>query len=106
MNDARYKLRRFVAAALASSVAVPAFAQNTQTANAGAEATSQGVELSEVIVTARRVEERLQDVPISITVFNQEQLTNRNVINASDLAAYKGGDVQQIVGRLKTAGNC
>jgi hypothetical protein len=25
---------------------------------------------------------------------------------ASDLAAYKGGNVQQIVGRLKTAGNC
>jgi iron complex outermembrane receptor protein len=88
MNDARYKLRRFVAAALASSVAVPAFAQNTQTANAGAEAPSQGVELTEVIVTARRVEERLQDVPISITVFNQEQLSNRNVVNAADLAAY------------------
>jgi iron complex outermembrane recepter protein len=88
MNDARYKLRRFVAAALASSVAVPAFAQNTQMANAGAEAPGQGVELTEVIVTARRVEERLQDVPISITVFNQEQLTNRNVVNASDLAAY------------------
>ena len=29
---------------------------------------------SDIIVTARRVEERLQDVPISITVFNQEQL--------------------------------
>ena len=28
----------------------------------------------EIIVTARRVEERLQDVPISITVFNQKQL--------------------------------
>jgi iron complex outermembrane receptor protein len=42
----------------------------------------------DIIVTARRVEERLQDVPISITVFNQQQLTNRNIINASDLATY------------------
>src|SRR3984885_10886929 len=88
MNDARYKLRRFVAAALASSVAGSAFAQNSQTANAGAEAPSQGVELTEVIVTARRVEERLQDVPISITVYNQEQLNNHNVVNAADLAAF------------------
>ena len=42
--------------------------------------------LEEVIVTARRTEERLQDVPISITVFNQEQLSRNNVTNAVDLA--------------------
>jgi iron complex outermembrane receptor protein len=45
-------------------------------------------DLNEIIVTARRVEERLQDVPISITVFNQQQLEDRNVVNAQDLAAY------------------
>ena len=44
--------------------------------------------MSEIIVTARRVEERLQDVPISITVFNQQQLSQQNVINSSDLAAF------------------
>jgi iron complex outermembrane receptor protein len=44
--------------------------------------------ISEVIVTARRVEERLQDVPISITVFNQDQLTTRNVASGTDLATY------------------
>ncbi|WP_343888388.1 TonB-dependent receptor plug domain-containing protein, partial [Sphingomonas oligophenolica] len=42
----------------------------------------------DVIVSARRVDERLQDVPISITVFNQQQLTSRNVVNAQDLATY------------------
>ena len=89
MYDGRFVLRRYVAAALAMGAAVPVFAQNTQSANAGAEAPSgQGVELTEIIVTARRVEERLQDVPISISVFNQEQLTNHNVVNAADLAAF------------------
>jgi iron complex outermembrane receptor protein len=44
--------------------------------------------IEQVVVTARRREERLQDVPISITVFNQQQLSNHNIINASDLAAY------------------
>ncbi|MET0364159.1 MAG: TonB-dependent receptor [Sphingobium sp.] len=41
-----------------------------------------------IVVTARRTEERLQDVPISITVFNQQQLSNRNVVNSQDLATY------------------
>ena len=43
---------------------------------------------NDIIVTARRVEERLQDVPISITAFNQDQLNNRNVVSARDLAQY------------------
>src|SRR5580693_558953 len=51
-------------------------------------ARSQESGLSEIIVTARRVEERLQDVPISITVFNQQQLNNRNIVNAQDLAGF------------------
>ena len=41
-----------------------------------------------IIVTARRTEEPLQDVPISIAVYSQEQLTNRNVTNAADLANF------------------
>jgi iron complex outermembrane receptor protein len=47
-----------------------------------------GSTLNEVVVTARRVEERLQDVPISITVYNQEQLASRNIVSTIDLAAY------------------
>src|ERR1700750_920814 len=43
---------------------------------------------NDIIVTARRVEERLQDVPISITVFNQQSLTNRNIVSAGDIATY------------------
>jgi iron complex outermembrane receptor protein len=41
-----------------------------------------------IIVTARRKQELLQDVPISVTVFNQEQLTKRNVVSTSDLVNY------------------
>lgn len=45
-------------------------------------------EFADIVVTARRVEERLQDVPISMTVFNQAQLDQRNIVSTSDLAAY------------------
>jgi len=43
---------------------------------------------SDIIVTARRVDERLQDVPISITVFSQNQISERNIITPADLATY------------------
>jgi iron complex outermembrane receptor protein len=95
MDDGSYVFRLGLVAALGSlCIAGPTFADDAaggadETAPPPAAAqTSSAPELSEIIVTARRVEERLQDVPISITVFNQEQLTNRNVVNASDLALY------------------
>ena len=44
-----------------------------------------------VIVTARRTEERLQDVPISISVVNQEQLNKANITTAQDLARVVPG---------------
>jgi iron complex outermembrane receptor protein len=45
-------------------------------------------ELEEILVTARRKQESLQDVPISITVFDQQALDERNVISAADLVKY------------------
>lgn len=50
--------------------------------------TSDSTDLETVVVTARRMEERLQDVPISITVYNQQQLSNRNITSPVDLATY------------------
>jgi iron complex outermembrane receptor protein len=44
--------------------------------------------LGEVVVTARRMEERLQDVPISISVLNQRELKNQNISYSTDLANY------------------
>ncbi len=42
----------------------------------------------EVIVTARRTEEVIQNVPISMTVFNQDMLNERNVTSGADLINY------------------
>jgi iron complex outermembrane recepter protein len=67
----------FAATALATVLTTPAFAQADDGASTG-----------DIIVTARRTEERLQDVPISITVYNQQQLDNRNVTTATELAIY------------------
>ena len=67
-----------IATALGLVLALPAQAEtNPDDAGAG---------VADIIVTARRVEERLQDVPISITVLNQQQLADRNILNTEDLA--------------------
>ena len=95
-----------VMSALALIQAAPAFADPAaadQAAPANA-AKASDVGLSDVIVTARRVEERLQDVPISISVFNQQQLNNLNVVSTQDLAAYTPSvSVNNNFGSLNTA---
>jgi iron complex outermembrane recepter protein len=60
---------------------------HAQTAAAESPPVASGTDaLSEIIVTARRTAERLEDVPISITVFAQEDLSRTNVVDAVDLA--------------------
>jgi iron complex outermembrane receptor protein len=58
---------------VALALSAPAIAQD-EAGEAEAESGS-----GDIIVTARRTEERLQDVPISITVFNQEAIDNRTI---------------------------
>ncbi|MFT3965296.1 MAG: TonB-dependent receptor [Sphingobium sp.] len=67
-------------------VTTPTVAQ-TERRPAGPEEADQEMG-GDVVVTARRVEERLQDVPISITAFTQTQLTDRNIVSAGDIATY------------------
>ena len=70
----------FATTAMGFVLSSPAFGQDTQSAGYSDDAT--------IIVTARRIEESLQDVPISISVFNQEQLDNRNITTATELGTY------------------
>jgi len=65
------------------SMAAPAMAQD-----AGEPQATEDAGIGDIIVTARRSEERLQDVPISITVLDNETLSKRNIVNTTDLGAY------------------
>jgi outer membrane receptor protein involved in Fe transport len=71
-----------VAAALASTAAPRAVALD---AAAPAEATSSGA-LQEVVVTARKREENLQTVPISVDVFTQKEVQNLGITQFDDYA--------------------
>lgn len=72
----------FAATALSAAWSMPVMAQES----GEAPATS-----NDIIVTAQRVEQRLQDVPISITVLDQSQLDNNNISNMKDLATVTPG---------------
>lgn len=72
----------FAGVASLQAITLPAVAQDTAT---GVSAMSDS---DVIIVTARRTEENLQDVPISITVLSDEAIAKRNVFNAGDLGAY------------------
>jgi iron complex outermembrane receptor protein len=65
---------------LSIGYATPARAQQ------GAQATaSGGAELEEIVVTARRREERIQTVPIAISAFSQDTLKKNNIVSVEDL---------------------
>ena len=74
-----------------AAAATPAAQEPAAVAAPDAQAGGASDDIGEVIVTARRIEEKLQDVPISITVFNQDQLSDLNVTSATDLAAFTPG---------------
>jgi iron complex outermembrane receptor protein len=53
--------------------------------------TSEPIGLEEIIVTARRRAENVQDVPIAVNVISQEALTNQDIRTFSDLEALTPG---------------
>jgi iron complex outermembrane receptor protein len=70
----------FIAIAAATLMGQSAFAQTAAPAKDGA---SQGLE--EVVVVARRVEERLQDVPVTVTAISAQTLKDTQISTGTDL---------------------
>jgi len=84
-----------VAAAVACALGIGAlstsvFAQEGRSAQA----------LDEIVVTARKREESLQDVPISVTAFSGDRLSELQIRNATDIAEFTPGfSFQSYLGR-------
>ncbi len=77
---------RFLAALAATASTLALVHATPALAQTGAQpAASSGAGLEEVIVTARRKEEKAQTVPITITAYNQGQLEQQEIHAATDL---------------------
>ena len=80
------KFIRLLAASTALTAAFPAFAQDApQTDTTGAS------EAGDIIVTARRSDERLQDVPVSVQVVTGESLQKLAITSADELSKLAPG---------------
>jgi iron complex outermembrane recepter protein len=77
-------MNRAVYAAVAAALALPVRAHAADAAVPEANAAA----LEEVVVTAQKREESLQDVPVSITAFNAEAVRDMRLDGATDLALY------------------
>lgn len=69
--------------AIGFGLALPAQAQTLATTGVTA--------LEEIFVTARRVEENLQEVPVAVTAFSGTQLERQGVTQLRDVAAFTPG---------------
>lgn len=78
-----YAVSGVLAAILAFAAPLAAQAQD-----APAPAAEEESVLDEVLVTARRREENLQDVPLSVTAYSQEALSERRITDRTDLANF------------------
>jgi iron complex outermembrane receptor protein len=65
-------------------VAGPAVAQNTQPA-------PKAERLEDVVVTARKTEESLQQVPVAVTAISADEIATRNIQGLRDIARYTPG---------------
>ncbi|MDB5972775.1 MAG: hypothetical protein JWQ90_5225 [Hydrocarboniphaga sp.] len=80
--------------ALAGSLSLPALGQTapapSEPAQPAATAQDDG-RIEEVIVTAQRREEKLQEVPLAVSAFSSDQLESRGIANIADLSALSPG---------------
>ncbi len=82
------------APAAAQSSSTPAQASAAATQPAGAEqASASTADPNEIVVTATRRSERLQDVPMSITAFTQAELTRKGIVGYEGIARETPGVV-------------
>jgi len=99
MKSSSQRLKYAVAAVLAGSMAVPVVAN--------AQAAGRGAALEEIVVTARKREESLQEVPIAVTAFSAETLENIGFKNLEDVALRTPGlQFSEQAGQIAGRYNC
>ena len=81
----RTHLSLAVGLAVGAAFAAPAWAQQSADAGGNGNAPTKVKQLDQVVVTARKRTETLQDVPIAVSAFTAEDLRTQNVQNLGDL---------------------
>ena len=75
------KARNWIAASLMASVALPA----------GQEALAQNLALEEIVVTARKRDENIFEIPVSVSAMSQDQLDRAGIYDAEQMSDFVAG---------------
>jgi iron complex outermembrane recepter protein len=70
---------------ISKTLSLTVLAWSLGTGSAWAQSASEGADTPDIVVTAQKREQRLQDVGVSATVLGSESLTNLNINNATDI---------------------
>lgn len=90
-RQTRFTLSASLFAMCCASLTAPAFAQQAEDASRSADGST------EIIVTAQKREERLQDVPIAITAIGQAEISDRGSRDIKDLQySVPGLNIQEL----------
>ncbi len=81
----RTKQFRFAASCAAMALGLVASAAQAQTAEAGSDSTADAPAEGDIVVTAQKREQRLQDVGIAVSVLSEKDLQNRSITSATDV---------------------
>ncbi len=76
---------------VASLIGMTLAVGGTAVGNLSAQESADVLVLEELVVTARKVEESIQDIPVAISAFSAEQLRKRNVEQLEDIALQTPG---------------
>jgi iron complex outermembrane receptor protein len=90
-GGARLRSLLFFSAAAMALAAHPAAAQTAAPAPAVTTTADGSAITDEIVVTARRREERLQDVPLAISAYSEQRLAAQGIKSLADLAAATPG---------------
>ena len=90
IDDIRRQFRSPVHRAVAAALALaPVALLGSPVATAQNDAATMGLE--EIVVTARKTEEKLTEVPLSIAAYTADDILKRNATTLSDIAQYTAG---------------
>lgn len=87
------RAKLFISVCASALFAMPTGAGAQEVPDTAAQADDQSAGATDIIVTATRREERIQDVPISISAFTQEELTQKGIVGYEGIGRETPGVV-------------
>ena len=103
LSDKRFLAGSALAVVMAVTQAGPAYAQAADAVPAAPEAAEEDTgQIADIVVTARRVEERLQDIPASVSAITGDQVSRMDSL--ADLQSLVSGVTFQTVGPIAVVG--